>query len=94
MIKGSERVYIDPTISSKEEAQNRVDRLMEDMSFRYGTLTCDMVGIPEMKPGYFLDMQCMGEGPSNVFYMVGVHHSLRGSGGYSMRITGRTNAML
>lgn len=94
LIKGSERVYIDPTISSKEEAQDRVDRLMEDMSFRYGTLTCDMVGIPEMKPGYFLDMQCMGEGPSNVFYMVGVHHSLRGSGGYSMRITGKTNAML
>ncbi len=94
LIKGSEWVYIDPTISSKEDAQNRVDRLMEDMSFRYGTMICDMVGIPEMKPGYFLDMQCMGEGPSNVFYMVSVHHSLRGSGGYSMRITGKTNTML
>lgn len=94
LIKGTERIYIDPTISSKEEAQDRVDSLMEDMAFRYGTLTCDMVGIPEMKPGYFLDMQCMGEGPSNVFYMVGVHHSLRGSGGYSMKITGKTNAML
>lgn len=94
LLKGSERVYIDPTISSKEEAQDRVNSLMEDMSFRYGTLTCDMVGLPEMKPGYFLDMQCMGEGPSNVFYMVGVHHSMRGSGGYSMRITGKTNAML
>ena len=94
LLKGSERVYIDPTISSKEEAQDRVDSLMEDMAFRYGSLNMDMVGLPELKPGYFLDMQCMGEGPSNVFYMVGVHHSLRGSGGYSMRITGRTNAML
>lgn len=94
LLKGSERVYIDPTISSKEEAQDRVDSLMEDMAFRYGTLTCDMVGIPEMKPGYFLDMQCMGDGPSNVFYMVNVRHSLRSTGGYSMKITGKTNAML
>nr|DAK82840.1 MAG TPA: hypothetical protein [Caudoviricetes sp.] len=94
LLKGSERVYIDPTISSKEEAQDRVDSLMEDMAFRYGSLNMDMVGLPELKPGYFLDMQCMGEGPSNVFYMMEVHHSLRSSGGYSTHITGKTNAML
>lgn len=94
MIKGSQHVYVDPTISSTEDARNRADSLLEEMAFRYGSLHCDMIGLPEMKPGYFLDLQCMGEGPSNVFYIMGVRHILRGDGGYTMQITGKSSSML
>ena len=94
MIKGSQHVYVDPTISSDEDAKNRVESLLEDISFRFGTLNLDMVGIPEMKPGYFLDLQCFGDGPSNVFYIMNVRHIIRGDGGYTMHITGKSNSML
>lgn len=94
IIKGTERVYIDPTISSKEDAEARVDSLMEDMAFRYGSLTCEMVGLPEMKPGYFLDLQCLGPGASNVFYIMNVRHRLTEGGIFTTEILGKTNSIM
>ena len=94
MIKGSQKIYIDPTITTKDEAQDRVDSLMEEMSYRYGTLYMDIVGLPELKPGYYLDLQSLGTGPSNIFYIVNVQHILRGDGKFFTRVTARTNAIL
>ena len=93
LIKGSERVYIDPTVTSKEEAQSRVDSLMEDMAYRYGTLTMDIIGIPDLKPGYYIDILGMGDGPSNIFYITNVQHLARGEGKYITRVTGKSNAL-
>lgn len=94
MIKGTNKVYIDPSITDQKEAQTRVDSIMETMSFKYGTLYMDMIGLPEMKPGYFIDLQNLGTGPSNVFYITNVQHLLRQDGSYITRVTGKTNSQI
>ena len=70
MLKGSEKVYIDPSVTSKEEAEERAASLMEQISYRYGSLRCEMIGIPELLPGHFVEVSGLGTGVDNTFYLV------------------------
>ena len=60
LINNSEKVYLDATITSKEEADYRVESLMEEMSYRFGSLECDCIGMPELMPGKFLVLKSLG----------------------------------
>lgn len=88
-IRGTEKVYIDPTITSVSEAQSRAQSLMEDISYRYGTLECTLIGFPELKPGCFISLSGLGEPLENDFYIVSVTHILDGSGPFETRITAK-----
>ena len=83
----SQKVYIDSTITSKQEADDRVDSLIEAMSYRYGTLECELVGIPELLPGYFITLTGLGDSLRNKFYIHRVRHILDKNGHYDTRIT-------
>ena len=37
------------------------------MSYRYGTLECELVGIPELLPGYFITLTGLGDNLRNKF---------------------------
>ena len=88
-IKKSAKVYIDPTITSDKEAQNRVDFLMDDISYRFGTLECDCIGIPELLPGRFIKLTDIGYPPENEFYIVTVRHRLLDDRGFETKIIGK-----
>ena len=88
VIKGSQKVYIDSTLSSKEEAETRVESLMENMSYRYGTLRCELIGIPELQPGHFIRMSGLGTGPDNKFYLNRVKHVYDDEGRYHVELEG------
>lgn len=87
LLKNSQKVYIDATISSREEAEDRADSLMETMSYRYGTLECELVGIPELLPGYFIQLTGLGEPAENTFYVRRICHILGKDGCYDTRIS-------
>ena len=91
LIKNSEKVYIDSTISSKEEADYRVDSLMEEMSYRFGSLQCTCIGMPELLPGKFLELLYLGEPVENLFYLTKVVHRLDSTRGYEVTLYGKTN---
>ncbi len=93
LISGSKFVYIDPTVSSSEDASNRVKYLFEEMSHRYGTLELDMAGIPDVVPGRYLNLSKVGTAVSNEFYVQSVRHTFNTEGRYSMHIVGKTNKM-
>lgn len=88
-IKKSEKVYIDPTIDSVEEAQYRVDSLMEEMSYRFGTLECSCVGMPEIIPGRFIKLDAIGYPPENKFYIHTVKHRISEDRGFETTIIGK-----
>ena len=90
LISGSKFVYIDPTVDSKEEAGYRASYLLEDMMYRYGTLELDMIGIPDILPGKFINVTDVGTAVSNEFYVQSVQHSMSRDGEYSTRIIGKT----
>ena len=90
LLSGSKFVYIDPTVDSKEEAGYRASYLLEDMMYRYGTLELDMIGIPDIIPGKFINVTDVGTAVSNEFYVQSVQHSMSRDGEFSTRIVGKT----
>lgn len=89
LIKKSEKVYLDATIHSKEEAGYRAESLMEEISYRFGTLECSCIGIPELLPGKFFELKSLGQPPENTFYLVKVVHKLNGDRGFETRLYGK-----
>ena len=87
MGKGS-KIYVDASITSKEEAQARVESLMEKMSYRLGSLEADCVGIPELIPGRFVEVSGMGVPVDNRFYLNTVTHDFNSDTGYRTQIKG------
>lgn len=87
LLKNSQKVYIDSTVSSKEEAEDRADSLMETMSYRYGTLECELVGIPELLPGHFIQLNGLGDELKNKFYVQRIRHVLSKDGQFDTRVT-------
>lgn len=84
----SKKVYIDPTTASKQDAENRLDYLMEDMVYRFGTLEVELVGIPEIVPGRFVKVSGFGADLDNLFYIQSVRHCFSDAG-YVTKITGK-----
>ena len=82
-------MYIDPTIESLEDANYRVMSLMEEMSYRFGTLECSCIGMPEILPGRFIKLDAIGYPPENKFYVVSVKHRISEDRGFETLITGR-----
>lgn len=82
------RVYVDASISSKEEAESRVAALMEQMSYRLGSLEARCVGIPDLVPGRFIKVSGMGAPVDNQFYVTSVTHEFTSEAGFSTQIEG------
>lgn len=87
LIGQTSRVYIDASAISKERAQYRADSLMEEISYRFGTLSCTCVGIPELKPGHFIKIAGLGEPCDNQFYVTHAKHTMTDEEGYFTEIT-------
>lgn len=90
LIKNSEKVYLDATITSQEEADSRAASLMEEMSYRFGSLQCSCIGIPELVPGNYLGIRSLGEPVDNYFYLTKVIHKLDSTRGYETILYGKT----
>ncbi len=93
LIKKTEKVYLDATITSKEEADLRAQSLMEEMSYRFGSLECDCIGMPEIMPGKFIVIKALGSPPENKFYIVRVVHKLSEDRGFETKIYGKVSAI-
>lgn len=92
LIKGSQKVYIDPTVTSREEADYRAGYLAEDISYRLGTLEAQFIGLPELTPGRFMKIKGLGTAVSNTFYLVTVRH-IMDDRGYITKVTGKAAGM-
>ncbi|MCC8162092.1 MAG: hypothetical protein LIO86_02725 [Lachnospiraceae bacterium] len=93
LLSKSEKVYIDPTVTSVTEAGYRAKYLAEDISYRLGTLEAEFIGMPELVPGRFLKIQSLGTAVSNTFYLVTVRHIMDSDRGYITKVVGRAAKM-
>ena len=84
-----EKVFIDPTVSSKDDASYRANYLVEDMSYRFGTLEADIIGLPELVPGRFIQISGLGKDVENQYYLQEVIHTINGDGDYITKIIGK-----
>ena len=94
LIKDSQYVYVDPTVTSKSDAQQRSFYLYDTMSYRFGSLDMEIMGLPEIIPGRFIQVSNYGTAASNQFYVTAVHHRLDSTGQYTSRIVGQAQKLL
>lgn len=87
LIGQSEKNVIDAAAISKEQAQYRARAMMEDISYRFGSLECTCTGLPELKPGHFIRLTGLGEPCDNRFYVTRTRHDISDDGGYLTHIT-------
>lgn len=87
LIGQTAKVVVDANAVSKEQAQYRAEAMMEDISYRFGTLECTCIGIPELRPGHFIKMTGFGGPCDNRFYVTQTRHALSDEGGYLTHVT-------
>lgn len=88
LVGKSAKVYLDASITSQEEAESRVESLMEKMSYRVGSLEGSCVGIPDLVPGRFIEVTGMGVPVDNKFYLTTVTHDFDTDLGFRTKIEG------
>lgn len=93
LLKGSGKVYTDPSVASKAEAQSRVQFLAEEISYRFGKAECKCIGIPELLPGRYLKLAGLGDHVDNHFYLQNVRHVLCREEGFLTYFEGRACAL-
>jgi phage protein D len=92
LLKSSKHVYIDPTVFTQEQADARKASLMEQMSYRLGSVECECIGLPDIVPGRFVDIN-VGAPGDNSFYITNVVHDLPSSGEFRTRLTGKADSL-
>ncbi|MDE5590540.1 MAG: hypothetical protein K2J60_15615 [Acetatifactor sp.] len=93
LVSKTQKVYIDPTVSSQKDAGYRAEYLMEDISYRLGTLEAEFIGLPELTPGRFLKIKGLGTAASNTFYLVTVRHIMDSQRKYVTKVVGKAASM-
>ncbi len=93
LLKGSVKVYTDPSVASKAEAQNRAEFLAEQTAYRFGSADCKSVGLPELIPGRYIRIAALGTAVENLFYLQTVRHVICQGEGFRTYLEGRTCAI-
>ena len=86
LVSSQAYVYIDSSIESQADADNRASYILEDMSYRLGHLHMTLKGMPEFVPGRFITLKGFGDGASNTYYITDVTHEYYGSGSFTTTI--------
>lgn len=92
LLKGTRKVYVDASIGSANEAEIRAQSLLEAAAFGFGTLECECIGIPMLRPGYFIRLGGYGAPVDNRFYVTDVEHLLSEEG-YITRLTAKAASL-
>lgn len=90
LVNGAQKVYIDASIQSQQDADARAESLFERMSYSLGSFEATCIGIPDLSPGRFVEVKGMGAPADNTFYITTVTHQFSSDEGYRTRLTGKT----
>lgn len=82
-------VYTDSAVETQSDADLRASYIMEEMSYRLGSLNMTLYGMPELVPGRFVRLKAFGDGASNTFYITDVIHEYNESNGFTTTIIGK-----
>ncbi len=89
LISPQSYVYVDSAIETQADAENRAGYILEEMSYRLGSIRMTLKGMPEFVPGRFIKLKSFGAGVSNSFYITDVTHQYYAGGSYITIIEGK-----
>lgn len=92
LLSETEKVYIDAAVCDTQEALYRSESRMEEVAHRYGSLECECVGIPEFRPGKYVEIAGLQKPADNTFYITEVLHTLDSVRGYRTKLKGTADS--
>lgn len=92
LVSNQTYVYTDSSIETQSDADMRATYIMEDMSYRFGSLRMTLYGMPELVPGRFINLKLFGDGISNKYYLTDVIHEYN-DGVYSTTILAKASTL-
>ena len=76
MMGNSRQVFYEPGVKDASEAAKRAKARMEDICQQFGELECECVGIPELAPGRFVEVEELSSQADRKYYITYVRHVL------------------
>jgi phage protein D len=83
-LNGKQQVVVDAPVTSQQEAQDLAVSLLRERAYEFITGTGQVIGLPDLRPGYNLELKGLGKRFSGDYYIKKVEHSL-GASGYLSR---------
>ncbi len=92
-VKGKKSINIDASVSTREEAEYRAGYIMDNAAYKLGSLDCETIGLPELKPGNYIVIKGFGKPVANTYYIVGVTHKIDQYSGFRTRVIAKTDSV-
>ena len=92
LLGDSRQVFYEPGVQDAAEAKARAQARMDQISQRFGELECECVGIPELSPGRFVEVDELSSQADRKYYITYVRHVLS-EDGYRTYIRAGVNSL-
>ena len=80
LLGSSTQVFYEPGVKDAEEAKKRAEARIETIADNFGELECECVGIPELAPGRFVQVEGLSSQANRKYYVKVVRHVIDESG--------------
>ena len=80
MLGNAAQVYYEPGVKDANEARKRAEARAEAIADQFGQLECECVGIPELAPGRFIEIEQLSAEANRKYYVQYVRHELDENG--------------
>ena len=92
LLGDSRQVFYEPGVQDAAEAKARAQARMDQISQQFGELECECVGIPELSPGRFVEVDELSSQADRKYYITYVRHVLD-EDGYRTYIRAGVNSL-
>lgn len=80
LLGNSRQVYYEPGVKDANEAKARAQARIDAVADQFGELECECVGIPELAPGRFVEVEKLSSQANRKYYVHYVRHVFDESG--------------
>lgn len=80
MLGSSKQIFYEPGVKDAAEAKERAKARMSAITDHFGEIECECVGIPELAPGRFVEMEELSSEANRKYYIHYVRHVIDESG--------------
>lgn len=92
VMKAANKVFLDSTVYSQEEAQRRAEAKLEDLNWKFGLANIHCVGLPELIPGRFVLVKNLFDDLDKKFYLTDVTHVIK-KGNFATHVKARLKSL-
>lgn len=80
MLGSSKQVFYEAGVADNAEAMRRAEARVETMAENFGTIECECLGIPEIGPGRYIQVNKLSKVMNQKYYITYVRHTIDDSG--------------